>query len=325
MSHLTQEQRYTISCMLDQKYNQTAIGLAIGKDKSVISREISRNCDKRNNVYRADLATKKQKNRQRNKKKFIWFTNDIKIEVEALLRTELSPEQVAGIMLKEGKPTVSTERIYQHIWEDKKNNGTLYTHLRRQGRRYRKRGASKDSRGIIKNRVSIDKRPKIVELCERFGDFEVDLIIGEKHKQAILTLNDRASGVLKMAKVESKEAVVITKAINELLDDWKPYLHTITADNGKEFAGHMEVADYLNIDYYFCHPYHSWERGANENLNGLIRQYFKKGSDFTMITDAEIKRIENKLNNRPRKRFKFETPIFVMNKLLFNQEVAFMG
>ena len=149
--------------------------------------------------------------------------------------------------------------------------------------------------------------------------------IGKNHKQAILTINDRASGMLKMKKVASKEAKVVTSAINEILEDWIPYINTITADNGKEFAGHQQVAKALNIDYFFAHPYHSWERGSNENLNGLIRQYFKKGSDFSNLTDRRILDIETKLNSRPRKRFEYQTPIFVMEKLLFNSEVAFMS
>jgi len=325
MSHLTHEQRYTISCMLKQNYSQTAIGLAIGRDKSVISREIKRNCDKRDNTYRADLATKKYNNRQRDKPKAIKFTIDIKKNIETLLREDLSPEQINGVMKKDGMPTVSTERIYQHIWADKKSNGTLYKHLRREGKRYRKRGASKDSRGIIKDRVTIDKRPKIVELRDRFGDLEFDLIIGKNHQQAILTINDRTSGMLKMAKVANKKADTVALSIINLLEEWKPYLHTVTADNGKEFAEHKLVASELNVEYYFAQPYHPWERGSNENLNGLIRQYFKKGSDFTKLTIEEIKMVENKINNRPRKRFNYETPIFVMNKLLFNPKVAFVA
>jgi len=170
----------------------------------------------------------------------------------------------------------------------------------------------------------IDKRPSIVEQRARFGDLEVDLIIGQNHKQAIVTLNDRASGMLKMKKVNTKKATEVTAAINEMLEDWIPYIHTITSDNGKEFAGHKKVALINNIDYYFANHYHSWERGSNENLNRLIRQYFSKKSDFRIITNQRIKQIEEKLNNRPRKRFNYENPIFVMNKLLFNQKVAFV-
>lgn len=188
----------------------------------------------------------------------------------------------------------------------------------------KKRGSRKASRGIIKHRVGIDKRPRIVDLKKRFGDLEVDLIIGKNHKQAIVTINDRASGVLKMKKVESKQASVVSKTINELLEEWIPYIHTITSDNGKEFAAHKMVSESLGVDYYFANPYHSWERGANENLNGLIRQYIPKKSDFTVLTDDYIKSIETKINNRPRKRFNYETPIFRMSKILFNQKVAFV-
>ena len=325
MAHLTQEQRYTISCMLKQGYNKSEIARAITKDKSVVFNEIKRNSDNRSGVYDDDLANRKAAKRQKEKAKNIRFTRFIQEEIELLLRADYSPEQVVGTLKKQAKETVSVERIYQHIWEDKKNKGDLHTHLRRQGRKYRKRGSSKDSRGIIKNRISIDQRHKIVESRSRFGDLEVDLIIGKNHNQAILTVNDRASGMLKMKKVASKEAIVVTKAINEILEDWKPYLRTITADNGKEFAGHEQVAENLEIDYFFAHPYHSWERGSNENLNGLIRQYFTKGSDFTEITNKRVKEIETKLNNRPRKRYNYENPIFVMNQLLFNQKVALVS
>jgi len=324
MTHITQLQRYAICCMLKQGYKQIEIAVAIGKDKTVVSKEIKRNSDKRNGVYKHELAQKKYAKRQKEKAKQKRFTKNIQHAIELLLRDDYSPEQVVGYLEKQDEKTVSIERIYQHIWQDKKNHGDLHTHLRRQGRRYRKRGASKDSRGVIRNRVSIDERPAIVEKRARFGDIEVDLIIGKNHNQAILTINDRASGMLKMKKIPSKQASVVTEAITTLLEDWKPYLHTITADNGKEFAGHQEVAESLSIDYFFAHPYHSWERGSNENLNGLIRQYFTKGSDFTNITEQRVKEVETKLNNRPRKRYKYQNPIFVMEQLLFNQKVAFV-
>ena len=321
MSHLTREQRYVISCLLSQGKKQKEIADIIEKDKSVISREIKRNKDQRNGLYKYELAQKKYDYRQKNKPKQKRFTPEIKTRVNALINDDYSPEQIVGISKEQGFTCVSHECIYQYIWLDKKNKGELYTHLRRKGRSYRKRGSKKDTRGIIKNRVSIDKRPKIVEKRKRFGDLEVDLIIGKNHNQAILTVNDRASGMLKMKKVKSKEANIVAKAIISILEDWEPFLHTITADNGKEFANHQMVADNLNIDYYFAHPYHSWERGSNENLNGLIRQYFPKGSDFSPISDKDVEKVQDKLNNRPRKRFKFKTPIFVMNNLLFNQKL----
>jgi len=324
MSHLTHLQRYTISVMLREGYKQIQIAEAINKDKSVVSREVNRNKDNRNGVYKADLAQKKCNLRHKNKSKQIRFTRSIRLETEVLLKEDYSPEQVVNTLKLLGKPTVSVERVYQHIWKDKKQKGALYQHLRCQGKRYRKRGASKDSRGIIKGRIGIEKRPSIVEKRERFGDLEVDLIIGKDHEQAIVTLNDRASGMLKMRKVKSKNAKVVSQVIIEELEDWLPYLKTITADNGKEFAEHQNVAEELSIDYYFARPYSPWERGSNENLNGLIRQYFPKKSDFKSITNQQIKAVERKLNNRPRKRHKYQNPIFVMDQLLFNKKVAFI-
>ena len=321
MAHLTKPQRYTIEAMLKEGHTQSEIARVIGKNKSVVSREIKRNRDLRSGSYSQDLAQRKYQKRQKEKPKRVRFTDAVKTEVETLLKEDYSPEQVVGTLKKVGKDTVSIETIYQYIWKKKKQGGTLHKHLRNQGRRYRKRGNSKDNRGVIQNRVDIDKRPKVVEERSRFGDLEVDLIIGKNHKQAILTINDRASGMLKMTKVKSKKAEEVSRAIVEQLQDWKPYLHTMTADNGKEFAEHLFVAEELNIDHYFAKPYHSWERGSNENLNRLVRQYLPKKTDFTTITDQQIKEIEDKLNNRPRKRFNYENPIFVMNQLLFNQKL----
>lgn len=203
---------------------------------------------------------------------------------------------------------VSIECIYQFIWDNKKRGGKLYKHLRTKGKKYRKRGASKDSRGMIPNRVDIEKRPSIVDKKQRVGDLEIDLVIGKNHHRALLTINDRATGFLWMGKIESKEAHVVEAKLLELLKDLKPLLHTMTSDNGKEFANHQNIANTLELDYYFAKSYHSWERGANENLNGLVRQYFPKMTNFDSITQAAIDKAVNILNNRPRKRFGFKSP-----------------
>ena len=322
MAHLTESQRYVLSSLLKQGKKQCEIAKIIEKDKSVVCREIKRNSDGRSGEYKDDLANRKYHQRQESKNKFQRFTPLIQESVEELLRFDYSPEQIVGTLKKQGKETVSVERIYQYLWEDKKKGGNLFIHLRSNGKRYRKRGNYKNSRGIIQNRISIEKRPKIVEQKTRFGDFEIDLIIGKNHEQAIVTANDRASGILKMRKVMSKNAEEVAQVTIDMLRDWLPYIKTITSDNGKEFAEHEKIAENLQLDYYFAHPYHSWERGANENLNGLIRQYFRKGSDFTCISDKDIQLVESKINNRPRKRYNYENPIFVMNNLLFNPEVA---
>lgn len=324
MSHLTYEQRYAISVMLKAKYRQKQIAEAIDKDKSVVSREIARNCDKRNGNYDADLAERKYEKRRDSKPKKVYFTAEIREMVEDKLAKKYSPEQIVGVAKKEGVACVSHERIYQHIWKDKRKKGNLYDHLRTKGKRYRKRGAAKDSRGIIPDRVDISQRPKVVDDRERAGDLEIDTIIGKNHQGAILTVNDRASGLLKMKKLEGKSAQQLAMATIELLEDMKPFLNTITADNGREFAAHQTISKALEIDFYFARPYHSWERGANENLNGLIRQYIPKQTDFSTITDEYIKFVENELNNRPRKRHDFQTPNQIFNQLTNHQEVAFV-
>lgn len=325
MGHLTKEQRYTIGVLLERGESKSEIAEAIGKDRSVVHREIERNKDGRSGKYSANLAERKYRKRIKEKPRHRRFTEEIKARVNELLKDEFSPEQITGRCSKDGEKMVSHESIYQYVWADKRANGTLHTHLRRKGRRYRKRGAAKDSRGIIKNRISIEKRPKSVEEKNRFGDLEGDLIIGHNHKQAIVTLNDRSSGMLKMKKVKSKEASEVEKALTELASEWLPFdLRTLTLDNGKEFANHQTFSEDTGIDVYFAHPYHSWERGSNENLNGLVRQYFPKKMDFSGITEQQIKQVENKLNNRPRKRYNFDSPIERMDNLLFNQNVAFV-
>jgi IS30 family transposase len=308
MKHLTQGQRYEISALHTAGHSNIFIAQQIGVNKSTVGREIKRNRDQRSKVYKPDLAQKKAEQRQQNKPKFIKFTPEIKDYVTEKINDDLSPEQIAGRAALKGIPCVSHERIYQFIWDDKKRGGELCEHLRSQGKRYQSRGNTNNKRGQIPDKVHISERPAIVDKKERFGDLEVDLIIGKDHKGALVTINDRATGMLKMIKVDSKESAVVQRAIIGLLQDWKIDLHTITSDNGKEFAGHKEIAKALGIDYYFATPYHSWERGANENLNGLVRQYFPKGSSFVDIEPEKVIEIQNKLNDRPRKKFGYKSP-----------------
>ena len=316
MIHLTLSQRYEIEILLSENFSQRIIAAKTGRNQSVICREIKRNCDQRSGIYKAELAQKKAELRHKNKPKKISFSIEIESSVKVLLEEDYSPEQIVGALSKQKKECVSAERIYQFVWSDKKQGGKLYTHLRSRGKKYTKRGNTNGKRGQIVGRVDIDERPAIVEKKNRVGDLEMDLVIGKNHKGALLTINDRATGVLKMVKIDSKEAHVVEAKAIELLQAWKPFLKTITTDNGKEFANHKNIAESLQIDFYFAKPYHSWERGANENLNGLIRQYFPKKSDFDLITKEQVTEIENKLNNRPRKRFGFKTPNEVLSSKL---------
>lgn len=325
MGHLTLEQRYKIETYRNLGKGISEIADYIGRNKSVVSREIRRNSDGRSAVYKADLAHRKATQRHQEKAKKCRFNDAVETNILYYLQQDYSPEQIAGRAALDGVEMVSHERIYQHIWKDKRGGGKLHKHLRTKGKRYRKRGHSKDSRGLITNRVDISQRPKIVDKKERLGDLEIDLVIGKGHKGALLTINDRATGLLFMGKIDSKEAQAVEAKTIELLEEWKPLIHTITSDNGKEFANHQSLCQKLEIDYYFAKPYHSWERGANENLNGLVRQYFPKMTNFELITQEQIERVVNILNNRPRKRFDYKTPTEVFaQKLNENAGVAFI-
>jgi transposase, IS30 family len=319
MTHITQEQRYTISVLKKEGYKQKEIGERIGKDKSVISRELKRNADNRNGEYRADLAHRKAEKRKAEKAKRVNFTTSIREAVVLKLQQYYSPEQIVGEQKLLGMKCVSVERIYQHIWEDKRQGGDLYQYLRNKGRKYRKRGSNKDKRGIIADRVDIDLRPPIVEQRSRFGDLELDTIVGKDHQGGLVSINDRMTGLIKISKITAKEAVQVEDKIIVSLQEWKPLLHTLTSDNGKEFANHKSISKALEVDFYFAKPHQPWQRGSNENCNRLVRQFFPKGSDFSLVSDEEVKYVENIINNRPRKRHGFLSPI-----QFFNQKVAFI-
>lgn len=301
---LTLEQRYGIYSLIKTGHTQAKIAEVIGVHKSTISRELRRNQGKRG--YRYKQAHRKATDRREGKiprriDKETWAL------IKALIIEDWSPEQISGWLKLEINIFVSHEWIYHHILVDKQCGGHLYRHLRCRKKR-KKRYGSNDRRGQIKNKVSIDERPPIVDSRERLGDWEADTIIGKRHKQAIVSVTERKSRFALIYKVKRKTADQVTKAISKLLLPIKDNVHTMTFDNGKEFAGHELLSKKLEVESYFAHPYSSFERGLNENTNGLIRQYFPKDRDFTTITTEEIIRTIKKLNNRPRKCLGFKTP-----------------
>ena len=305
-SQLTEVQRYQIEALKKAKKDQQEIAVILGVSSSTISRELKRNTGQRG--YRPKQAHIKALTRREEACKVIKMTAEVVTLIEAKIRLDWSPEQVSGWLNEEQAISISHERIYQHVWADKRQDGTLYKHLRHSHKKRKKQYGSKDKRGQIRNRVSIDERPEIVEQKTRIGDWEIDTVIGQNHQGALVTIVDRVSKFTLIKKVDSKHAEVVTEATITLL---KPYLDktlTITADNGKEFAGHESMTEQLNAAVYFAHPYHSWERGLNENTNGLIRQYFTKGSSFENITDEQVEDVMNKLNHRPRKTLNYKTP-----------------
>ena len=222
-----------------------------------------------------------------------------------------SPEQISNYA------DISIETVYQRVYADKRNGGILWKNLRCQKQRQKLYGKT-DRRSIISNRQSIEQRPAIVDARSRIGDWEAATIIGKNHQQAIVSLVERKTGYTLIRKVERKTAKAVIKATTRLLKPHQKRVHTITSDNGREFAGHEEISKQLDADFYFTHPYASWERGTNENTNGLIRQYFPKNRDFTTITQQEINTTMERLNNRPRKRLGYKTP----NQVFFKSGVA---
>ena len=229
-----------------------------------------------------------------------------------LIRLDWSPEQISGRLKAEHDMQVSHEWIYQHILADKLTGGTLHKHLRCQKKR-RKRYGSYDRRGKLPNRVSIDARPEIVDQRERLGDWEIDTIIAKGQQNALLSLTERKSRLALLRKISRRTAQAVKLASLHLLDPLDRPVHTITADNGKEFAHHELIAQHLQADFYFAHPYAAWERGANENMNGLVRQYFPKDTDFASVSDEEVDLVIQKLNMRPRKSLDFKTPFEVFS------------
>jgi len=300
-TQLTQEQRYQIHALLKMEHSQTEIASTLGVHKTTISRELQRNRGKCG--YRPKQAH--QFALQRRKKVRARITANTWALVEAKLCQDWSPEQIAGRFKEEGI-AISHEHIYQFVYADKRVGGGLWKHLRCHKKR-RKRAGNYDRRGKIPNRKSIEERPEVVEQRTRLGDWEVDLVLGKDHQGVLVTLTERKSRFTLLRRVASKQAKLVSQAIVELLQ-WVPSLESITADNGKEFAAHQHISQKLSVDFYFAHPYSSWERGTNENTNGLIRQYLPKSRSLKNVSFQEETMIMDRLNLRPRKCLDFSTP-----------------
>jgi IS30 family transposase len=310
-TQLAREQRYQIYALMRVGHNQSQIANVVGCHKSTISRELRRNRGLKG--YRPFQANELAYDRQCDayRARIAWETWQ---QVERLLRQEWSPEQIAGRLKLEKQPTVSHECIYLYVYAEKRRGGTLHRHLRSQ-KKQRKRYSGYIRRGQIPNRTSIDMRPKIVASKGRYGDWEVDTIVGARHKGGILSAVERKSKLTRLRKLATKGAAEMKDNTIELLAPLAAKVHTITVDNGKEFCEHELIAAGLQARIYFAHPYASWERGLNENTNGLVRQYFPKKYEFARITDQDLQQAEDRLNNRPRKTLGYWTP----NEVFFKQ------
>jgi transposase, IS30 family len=305
--HLTAIQRYLIYAFHKSGKSTAFIAKEVGKTQRTIQRELKRNKGMRG--YRPRQAHQIAEARKRKPKPHLlkMTPETIALIDQKLTLYQWSPEQISGWLKKEHpQQAVSHERIYQHIRQDKKAGGSLYTHLRRRGRKYLKRLNGRTTRGRIIGRVDISARPPIVETRERFGDWEADTVVGRGRTSALVTVVERKSRSTRIVRVPRATADLVSTALSQCLQGFP--VETITFDNGKEFAFHLKVAEALKADTYFAQPYHSWERGLNENTNGLIRQYFPKGTDFDTVSDEEVARVEALLNSRPRKCLGYDTP-----------------
>jgi IS30 family transposase len=318
--HLTREQRYAISAMYRQGCTQKKIAEAIDKDKSVVSRELKRNANHKGKYsfeYAQDMAMMRKERMKKPRKLHPW----LKKEITGLIGQDWSPQQIEGRLKLENKLSVSHETIYKIIRQDKAQGGTLYKHTRHQLKHRKRPVGDKIS---IKNRVTIDQRPTIVDTKQRFGDWEIDTILGENNKGAIVTLVERKTAFMMMAKLKhGKNAQNLTEQITQMLLAYIDHVHTITGDNGTEFADHQKIAKNLKTNFFFTHPYASWEKGLIENTNKLIRQYIPKKTNFNTINQQQIKEIQYKINNRPRKNLNFYSPKEIFFRILQNNKVAF--
>ena len=320
-THLTYEARAQIYALFKVGFSKARIARELGVHRSTITREFQRNTGNRG--YRFQKAQERSEARRSkespSRKK---IQGEVQSWVEEKIQEKWSPEQISGWLKKNASYTLSHETIYKHLRADKKAGGELFLHLRHRGKKYNKLRVGVDGkeagRGLIPKRKDISERPAIVDKKSRIGDWEADLIIGANHKGAILSIVERHSKFTKLALLRGKTADEVNAAIKKILATYKAYVKTITFDNGKEFAQHENCAKFLGATCYFARPYHSWERGLNEHTNGLVRQYFPKGTSFDTITRKKVQFVEDALNHRPRKILNFQMPHTVFTAFVKN-------
>ena len=306
--HLSQVERYQIYALMKAGHDQTQIAKLLDRHKSTISREISRNRGLKGYRAKKVCATAaKRSEKSRNAATMLPWVDE---QAACLLKLQWSPDHIAG------KLPVSHETLYQHVYSDKARGGTLWKNLRCQKQKRKRYAGGRDRRGQIPHRRPLSDRPVHIELRKQVGHWECDTVIGANHKGAIVTMVERKSGFSVIVKVSQKTSELVSRAIIEGLRPYMVRVITLTYDNGKEFAGHIQIDQALNSTSYFARPFASWERSSNENFNGLLRQYVPKKRSLNTVTEDEITMIQNRLNNRPRNRLGFKTPAEVFNQSL---------
>jgi transposase, IS30 family len=313
---ITPEERHTIAALRRQQPmpSYAAIARVLCRPRCTILREVRRNRSHHDGGYRAVRAqemTNARRSLSRRNNRLSPTDWDV---IRELLWADLSPEQVSGKLRLDGRLSVSHETIYKHIWHDKRHGGQLYRRLR-QRPKYRKRYGPYEKRGRLTGKRHISERPAAVELRRELGHWEIDTMSGKGSNHCILTLVERSTGCVLIAKLRDHTVAQMNRRAIQLIDGRPDLFKTITADNGTEFHGYEGIERATRVRFYFATPYHSWERGTNENTNGLIRQYLPKGRSLKNVTQARCNEIARILNNRPRKRFGFLSPLERLRQL----------
>jgi transposase, IS30 family len=311
---LTSGERYMLAALRKQGLNQSQIATSLCRHRSTISRELYRNSSRLDGHYRPSKAQERTNGRRSRSRRNLHFTVQDFAQVEELIRRQWSPEQVAGHLHRQGQLTISHETIYRHIWRDKKSGGLLHTHLRGARKRRRKRYRSYDSRGRLAGKRPISERPVAVETRHQLGHWEIDTVMGTGSKDCIVSLVERKTGLLLIGKLEDRTCDSLNRRVIHLINRHDGLFETITADNGTEFHDYKRIEQRTKATFYFARPYHSWERGSNENANGLIRQYLPRGTAMAGLSQQLCNTIARKLNNRPRKRHGFMSPLECYNE-----------
>lgn len=304
---ITRGERYALAALRGQHLTAAAIARATGRHRSTISRELRRNATRHDGHYRPGLADTYACSRRSYSRRNRRFTREDFALVVALLHDDWSPEQIAGRLRYLGILRISHETIYQFVWADKRLGGRLHRQLRGARKQRRKRYRSYDSRGRMAGKRPITDRPAIVEGRTQIGHWEADTVLGTG-RPCVLTLVERKTGFVLLGKLEARTTAQVNRRGTRLIQAQPQPVHTITADNGTEFHGYAAIERATTARFYFATPHHAWERGTNENTNGLLRQYLPKRCDMTALTQADCTAIAAKLNDRPRKRLGFKTP-----------------
>ncbi|MGH8568878.1 MAG: IS30 family transposase [Gammaproteobacteria bacterium] len=306
---ITAAERYTLGLLRQRGLNSAAIGRILGRHRSTIGREVQRNGTPRDGCYRAQLADWYARGRRSRSRRNRYFTAADWAQVQELLREDWSPDQVAGWLRRFHVLDISHETIYRYIWADKAAGGALYRHLRGARKQRRKRYGRYDSRGRLAGKRSITERPAIVETRAELGHWEADTMLGASQAgPCVLSLVERKTGYLLLGQLRQRRSAAVNARARQLLTAQPHPVRTITVDNGTEFHEYAKLERATGTRFYFATPHHAWERGTNENTNGLIRQYLPKRQSMAHLTQHDCHRIATKLNRRPRKRLGYRTP-----------------